>query len=79
MRSRFVATFTANALLFTVDSRCVENEWRPISNIRKHNMEMGVNAGRALPQGGGGLLSFWGAASTGTDPSNDSVWSHGAS
>ena len=42
-------------------------------------MEMGVKAGRALPQGGGRPHGVLGAASTGTDPFNDPVWSHGAS
>jgi hypothetical protein len=37
-----------------------------------------VNAGRALPQGGGRPHWVLGAASTGTDPFNDPVWSHGA-
>ena len=64
--------------LHPIDSRFVENEGRPMSNIRKHNMEMGVQAGRALPQGGGGLLWFLGAASTGTDSHKWPVWSHGA-
>ena len=49
-----------------------------MSNIRKHNKEMGVKAGRALLQGGVGPHWFLGAASTGTDPHKWPVWSHSA-
>ena len=50
-----------------------------MSNIRKHNMEMGVKAGRALLQDGGEAREVLAAASTGTDPFDDPVESHGAS
>jgi len=50
-----------------------------MSNIRKHNKEMGVKAGRAMQQDGGRPHGVLRAASTGTDSFNDPVWSHGAS
>ena len=49
-----------------------------MSNIRKHNKEMGVKAGRALLQDRGGPHGVLRAASTGTDPHKWPVWSHGA-
>ena len=49
-----------------------------MSNIRKHNKESGVQAWRALLQGGGRPHLFLRAASTGTDPPKWPVGSHGA-
>ena len=50
-----------------------------MSNIRTHNKESGVKAGRALLQDRGGAHGVLGAASKGTDPFLCHAGSHGAS